>query len=88
MRVYYFHSNGAEKVYIGSADLMTRNMENRIELVLPVVDRLSRRKLIRLLQMQLEDNQKARENNQSEYSYVENEKNPVNSQLKLYDILK
>ena len=67
---------------------MTRNMENRIELVLPITDRLNRNKLIRLLKLQLDDNQKARENRQSIYQYIENDNKPVDSQMKLYEILK
>ena len=35
-RVYYFHNGGKEEIYIGSADLMTRNLDHRVEVVFPV----------------------------------------------------
>ncbi|MDQ3655919.1 MAG: polyphosphate kinase 1 [Chloroflexota bacterium] len=35
-RVYYFHNNGAPRVYIGSADVMERNFDRRVEVVAPV----------------------------------------------------
>jgi polyphosphate kinase len=88
MRVYYFHHHGDKSVYIGSADLMTRNMENRIELILPITDRLSKNKLYRLLMLQLKDNVKARENIGSEYSYVRNDLPKVNAQIETYKIVK
>lgn len=38
-RVYYFHNGGNEELYLGSADLMERNLDRRIEVVFPVEDR-------------------------------------------------
>ncbi len=38
-RVYYFHNNGQEQIYLGSADLMPRNINHRVEVLFPVQDR-------------------------------------------------
>ena len=37
-RIYYFRNGGAEEYFIGSADCMTRNLESRVEVVVPVED--------------------------------------------------
>jgi polyphosphate kinase len=37
-RVYCFHNNGDEEVYVGSADLMTRNIDHRVEVLVPIED--------------------------------------------------
>jgi polyphosphate kinase len=35
-RIYHFHNNGKDEIYLGSADLMDRNLNNRVEVVFPV----------------------------------------------------
>ncbi len=37
-RIYYFHNGGEEEVYLGSADLMPRNLNSRVEVIFPVSD--------------------------------------------------
>ncbi len=61
-RVYYFHNNGDEEVYAGSADLMPRNLDRRVETVWPISDpRLRNRVRDEILLLELRDNVKARE---------------------------
>ncbi|MCF7925233.1 MAG: polyphosphate kinase 1 [Candidatus Izimaplasma sp.] len=84
MRIYYFYNDNKQDVYLSSADLMTRNMENRIELALHITDRTSKNRVIKLLKLQLKDNVKARENIKGTYHYVNNDSPQLNSQIKLY----
>ena len=55
-----FHNNGNEKVYISSADWMVRNLDHRIEVAVPINDKLIKKELIDIIHIQLKDNQKAR----------------------------
>ena len=52
-RIYYFRNGGKEEYYIGSADLMTRNLESRVEVVAPVDDDKLRQELRLILDVQL-----------------------------------
>lgn len=59
-RVFYFENNGNPEVFIGSADLMQRNLQYRVEVTTPVADKALRQQLIQMLETQLADNIKAR----------------------------
>jgi polyphosphate kinase len=60
-RIYYFHNGGQEDVYLGSADLMTRNLDYRVEVLFSVEDeRLIRHLRDEVLATYLADNVKAR----------------------------
>ncbi len=54
-RIYYFRNGGEEEYYIGSADLMRRNLESRVELLAPIEDPAHREELHRFFEVQLED---------------------------------
>ena len=60
-RVYYFHNDGKEEIYMGSADLMTRNHDHRVEVVFPVENK-DHINYIRhgMLAVYLSDNSRAR----------------------------
>jgi polyphosphate kinase len=55
-RIYYFRAGGAEEYLIGSADCMTRNLESRVEVVVPIDDPLHRNELRRVIDLQLKPN--------------------------------
>jgi polyphosphate kinase len=59
-RVFYFENGGEPEVFIGSADLMQRNLQSRVEVTVPVQDKELKQVLIQMLQIQLSDNVKAR----------------------------
>ncbi|WP_294628982.1 RNA degradosome polyphosphate kinase [uncultured Bacteroides sp.] len=58
-RIWYFGNDGNPKVFMGSPDWMRRNLYRRIEAVTPVLDNDLRDSLIKMLDIQLADNQKA-----------------------------
>jgi polyphosphate kinase len=60
-RIYYFRNGGQEEIYLGSADLMTRNLDRRVEILFPVESpRLIRHLRDEVLATYLADNVKAR----------------------------
>ncbi len=74
-RIYYFRNGGEEEYFIGSADCMKRNLESRVEVVVPVEDPLLRKDLRAVLDAQLNPNCNAWEM-QPDGSYVQ----PLNGQ--------
>jgi polyphosphate kinase len=59
-RIYYFHNGGNPDIYVGSADLMPRNLDRRIETVFPIEDPAIKQEVIDLLQIAWTDNTNAR----------------------------
>ena len=55
-RLFYFHQGGSSEVYIASADWMTRNLEKRIELMIPIEEPALKRRLVRILEAYFQDN--------------------------------
>jgi polyphosphate kinase len=58
-RIWYFHNDGADDLYISSADWMRRNIVRRIETAVPILDPDIRRSILHILNIQLSDNVKA-----------------------------
>lgn len=84
-RVYLFGNNGDEKLFIGSADWMTRNLSHRIEVIAPVLDPDNFKIVKDILELQLADNVKARIiDAEQKNEYVKNNNKPLQSQLETY----
>jgi len=88
-RIYYFHHNGEEKMYLSSADMMTRNMEKRVEILFPIYEGELKQRLNKILSVMLADNVKAREQDAyGNYHHVQRSpKEPeIDSQLVLFNM--
>jgi polyphosphate kinase len=59
-RIFYFRNGGDEKLYLSSADWMRRNLNYRIEAAFPVYNKGFKEKIMEIIQLQLNDNVKAR----------------------------
>lgn len=84
-RIFYFYNQGKEDLFIGSADWMTRNLDRRIELVIPVLDEVARRRVFQVLELELADTDRARiEDGDGVYKRVDRRgKQQLDSQLAL-----
>ncbi|MCB9207928.1 MAG: polyphosphate kinase 1 [Ignavibacteriales bacterium] len=59
-RIFIFNNNGNPKIYTGSADWMKRNLSRRIEVIFPIEDEEIKKEILDLIDLQLNDNVKAR----------------------------
>ena len=60
-RVYYFENGGEREVFLSSADLMTRNLDKRVELLFPILDAQIRDRICHELEAELADTANARQ---------------------------
>ena len=86
-RILYFHQGGEPVLYISSADWMPRNLDRRVELLVPVDDEAARQRLIVTLEAIFKDNVKARrQKNDGDYERVKPAKGkPFRSQEWFYE---
>jgi polyphosphate kinase len=69
-RIYYFHNGGDEEYYIGSADAMMRNLEHRVEVLVPVEDSSHQGELRQIFELHLND-QRSAWDMQSDGTYIQ-----------------
>lgn len=85
-RIYIFGTQEREKVYIASADFMTRNTLRRVEVAAPVYDKDLKMQLEEMFITMLSDNQKVRqEDSRGNYEIAEAQETPLNSQEFFYE---
>lgn len=88
-RIYYFHHNGEEKLFLSSADLMTRNMVKRVEIMFPIFEGRIKSRIYHILQIMLHDTAKARiQDSDGSYTHIKDQSaEPImDSQLTLFDM--
>nr|WP_321468005.1 polyphosphate kinase 1 [uncultured Desulfobulbus sp.] len=74
-RIYYFANNGQEQYFIGSADIMKRNLDRRVEVITPVESLPLQKQLREILDLQMADQRGAWEM-QSDGSYIQRQPTP------------
>ena len=85
-RLYMFCNNNSPKVFISSADLMTRNIENRVEVTCPIYDEDIKSELQDLFEICWNDNVKARIINENQDNlYINDDNPPFRSQFEIYN---
>ena len=90
-RVFWFHNNGDDEIYMGSADWMKRNLKSRIEVNFPIYDEDIKAQIKELITLQLEDNTKAVVlDEQHKNNRIERKKGQklINAQIDSYHLIK
>ncbi|TDO22803.1 polyphosphate kinase 1 [Pedobacter duraquae] len=86
-RLFLFHNNGNEELFMGSADWMNRNIYSRIEVCFPVYDQQHKAELKEILKIQWEDTVKAVELNSDLKNIRLKNDNGIRSQEEIYKLL-
>jgi polyphosphate kinase len=84
-RIYYFYQEGKEPVYLSSADWMNRNLNKRIEVAFPVLDKKCKAQIRYALDLQLADNRKRTPIHQSQK--ITESTRPIRAQTDTYSWL-
>lgn len=89
-RIFIFCNDNNEKYYISSADWMTRNLDNRIEVASPIYDPSIQKELRDIIDFQLKDNMKARVVDQLQSNIYKKDNSDINfhSQMEIYNYYK
>ena len=89
-RVFHFHNNGFDDVFISSADWMSRNLDERVEVTAPIYDQKLKEQILSTLDIQFKDNYKARVINTVQNNpYIKRgNRRSVRSQKLIYDLVK
>lgn len=88
-RVYCFHNNGKSKMYLSSADWMTRNLDRRVETLFPIESENNRKKVMELIDLNLKDNYNQRiGKSDGTYERYTGGKGTFNSHIEFYKITK
>ncbi|NAS30630.1 polyphosphate kinase 1 [Flavobacteriaceae bacterium R38] len=90
-RIFHFENGGNEKIYMGSADWMTRNLDRRIEVITPTLDPDIFTELKDILQIQLNDTYKSRiidSKESNDYLAPQKGEQALRSQYEIFDYLR
>jgi polyphosphate kinase len=89
-RVQIYGNGGKELIYLTSADFMTRNIDNRVEVGFPIYSEELRKEIRDIINIQLADNTKAREINAGNTNKYHKTKSDVlvRAQMDIYNYLK
>ena len=89
-RVHIFANGGNELIYLTSADFLTRNLDHRVEVGFPLLDEQVRKQVRDIIDIQLQDNTKARAlNGNTNNKYIKGDSNmPCRAQIDTYNYIK
>jgi polyphosphate kinase len=85
-RIFYFKNNGKEEYYIGSADLMKRNLESRVEVCTPILVPRLQKQLREILDLQLKNTRNVWDM-QPDGTYIQRRLEGEGADISVHDLL-